>query len=151
MSVPQGDAVLLEPLPALLSCVQRLTSSAQQARLAGATRGPGSLGGSENWMGLDEGDEDDQQECSMTGTLKVSWAGMCSWGSSADLAGSLAECSQSRSQPELVMLWYRWHASRLGLSRSMHVTRLSDLPADLVASCHCPLSCRPALTAYEYA
>lgn len=67
--------MLLEPLPALLSCVQRLTSSAQQARPTGGTnRGPGSLGGSENWMGYDEGDEDDQQERSMTGTLKVSWA-----------------------------------------------------------------------------
>ena len=73
VSALQGDAVLLEPLPALLSCVQRLTSTARQAGPAGAARGPRSLGGSENWMGWDEGDEDDPQQRSMTCTLKVSW------------------------------------------------------------------------------
>lgn len=61
--------MLIEPLPALLSCVYRLTSTAQHSA-AGAARGPGSLGGSENWMGLMDEDED-QQEQSTSATLKV--------------------------------------------------------------------------------
>jgi hypothetical protein len=61
--------MLIEPLPALLSCVHHLTSTTQQGT-AGNARGPGSLGGSENWMGLMD-EDDDQQEQSTSATLKV--------------------------------------------------------------------------------
>lgn len=63
--------MLVEPLPALLSCVYQLTSKARQVPAAAdPTRGPGSLGGSENWMGMDDGNAD-QQDQSTTGALKV--------------------------------------------------------------------------------
>jgi hypothetical protein len=66
----QGDAVLVEPLPALLSCVHHLSSTAQRSS-TDAGRGPGSLGGSENWRGLIEDEEQQEQELSTSETLKV--------------------------------------------------------------------------------
>lgn len=67
----QGDVVLVEPLPALLSCVHHLSSTAQRPS-TDAGRGPGSLGGSENWRGLIEDEEQQQQqEQSTSESLKV--------------------------------------------------------------------------------
>jgi hypothetical protein len=64
----QGNAVLVEPLAALLSCVYRLTSTAQRTQAAVPPPGPGSLEASENWMGPGV---DEQQEQTTTDKLKV--------------------------------------------------------------------------------
>lgn len=66
----QGDVVLVEPLPALLSCVHHLSSTAQRPSTDNG-QGPGSLGGSENWRGLIEDEEQQQQEQSTCESLKV--------------------------------------------------------------------------------
>jgi hypothetical protein len=77
----QDEAVLVEPLPALLACVHRLIScaaagnsaaaAAAAAAAAGAGRlGHGSLAGSETWPGLDV-DMDAASEHSSTAALKV--------------------------------------------------------------------------------
>lgn len=66
----QGDVVLVEPLPALLSCVHHLSSTAQRPSTDDG-RGPGSLGVSENWRGLIEDKEQQQQEQSTCESLKV--------------------------------------------------------------------------------
>lgn len=64
----QGNAVLVEPLAALLSCVYRLTSTAQRPQAAVPPTGPGSLEASENWMGPGV---EEQQEQTTTDTLQV--------------------------------------------------------------------------------
>jgi len=69
----QGEAVLVEPLPALLSCVYRLSNAAAQQAAAAAdlNKGPGSLEASENWMGGDDDGNQEQQEQSTSAILKV--------------------------------------------------------------------------------
>lgn len=74
----QGEAVLLEPLPALLSCVYRLTSTAQPVTQQQRRQppGPGSLEGSEGWPGgVGNNNNEDDQELSTTAALKV----CCCW------------------------------------------------------------------------
>lgn len=68
----QGEAVLVVPLPALLSCVYRLSNAAAQQAAAAAdlNKGPGSLEASENWMGDDDNNQE-QQEQSTSAILKV--------------------------------------------------------------------------------